>query len=132
MDGRRRLAEPLTWIAPWLVSWRARLPAFGAAAKPARDHRRDVRRPRRLPTDAELQQWRLTRLLRRSIRTMLKARPPRGFGISAAALIIFASLAYGAVRGDHVPAVVDALKDVRDSVGNAAGFRIVSLALTGH
>src|SRR5262249_27148074 len=42
------------------------------------------------------------------------------------------SLAYGAVEGDHLSAVVAAVKDARDGVANAAGFRIVSIALAGH
>jgi len=45
---------------------------------------------------------------------------------------MLASLAYGAVEGDHLSAVVAAVKDARDGVANAAGFRIVSIALAGH
>ena len=45
---------------------------------------------------------------------------------------MLASVAYGVVRGDHVATIVEALKDLRDSAANAAGFRIVALALTGE
>ena len=67
----------------------------------------------------------------RALRPVLQAQPPRGAGIAAAALIMLASVAYGVVRGDHVATIVEALKDLRDSAANAAGFRIVALALTG-
>jgi cell division protein FtsQ len=36
------------------------------------------------------------------------------------------------VKGDHVPTVIAALKDARDQAAQAAGFRIVSLALSGE
>jgi cell division protein FtsQ len=62
----------------------------------------------------------------------LQARLPRGIGIIGAALVLAASIAYGIAKGDHVPAVVNAFKDARDRVANAAGFRIVSIALTGN
>jgi cell division protein FtsQ len=64
--------------------------------------------------------------------SLIDARLPRGAGFVAAALFVLASLAYGAVKGDHVATVVAALKDARDQAGNAAGFRIVSIALAGN
>jgi cell division protein FtsQ len=36
------------------------------------------------------------------------------------------------VKGDHVASVVAVLRDARDAAANVAGFRIVSIALTGH
>jgi len=63
---------------------------------------------------------------------LLRTRLPRGAGIAATALFILASLGYGVVKGDHVPTVVAAMTDVRDRLGNAAGFRIVSIALSGN
>jgi cell division protein FtsQ len=126
MDGRGRIAQSLTWLA----HWRALLPAFGAAVKLPRV-RRVVRRLR-VPGNAELPPSRLARLVRRSTRTILKVRLPHGLGITAASLVIVASLGYGVVRGDHVTTMFDMLKDARDSAANAAGFRIVSLALTGQ
>jgi cell division protein FtsQ len=62
----------------------------------------------------------------------IDARLPRGVGFAGAALVVLASLAYGAVKGDHIPTIVSALQDVRDRAGNAAGFRIVSIALAGN
>jgi cell division protein FtsQ len=63
---------------------------------------------------------------------LLAAQVPRGIGISATALVIAGSLLYGVVKGGHIPQVVAAMKEVRDRLGNAAGFRIVSIALSGH
>src|SRR5262249_3053921 len=62
----------------------------------------------------------------------IDARLPRRTGIIATALFIIASLTYGAVKGEHVPAIVAAMQDVRDRAATAAGFGIVSIALTGH
>jgi cell division protein FtsQ len=64
--------------------------------------------------------------------SLLNARWPRGVGVVAAAVVILASLGYGAVKGDHIATVVVAVKDARDALANAAGFRIVSIALAGN
>src|SRR5438445_781169 len=116
MDGRGRLAQSLTRLAPW----RAR-----PSAKPPPAARARGRARVRLP-------WWLLRPMWRVLRPILQAQPPRGAGVAAAALIMLASVAYGVVRGDHVATIVEALKDLRDSAANAAGFRIVALALTGE
>jgi cell division protein FtsQ len=58
-------------------------------------------------------------------------RPPPGFGTAASALLVAVTLGYGAVVGDHVPAVIDWLKDARDGAANAMGFRIGAVSLTG-
>jgi cell division protein FtsQ len=63
---------------------------------------------------------------------MLRLQLPRGAGIAAAVIIMMAGLGYGMVRGDHVPAIVEAFKDARDQAANAAGFRIVALSVTGQ
>jgi cell division protein FtsQ len=64
--------------------------------------------------------------------SLLDARLPRGAGLTATAIVLLASLAYGAVKGGHIPAVVAAITDTRDGAANAAGFRIVSIALAGN
>jgi cell division protein FtsQ len=64
--------------------------------------------------------------------SLVNARWPRGVGTAGTVAVILASLAYGAVKGDHVPTVIAALKDARDAGANAAGFRIVSVALAGQ
>ena len=64
--------------------------------------------------------------------SLVNARWPRVIGTAGTVAVILASLAYGAVKGDHIPTVVEAFKDVRDAAANAAGFRIVSVALAGQ
>ena len=53
------------------------------------------------------------------------ALPPRS-------LLLAATLGYGAVAGDHLPVVIDWMKDARDAAANAAGFRIAAVSLTGQ
>jgi len=64
--------------------------------------------------------------------SLVNARWPRGIGTAGTVAVILASLAYGAIKGDHIPSIIAALKDARDGAGNAAGFRIVSVALAGQ
>src|SRR3954451_9247810 len=64
--------------------------------------------------------------------SLVNARSPRGMGTAGTVAVILGSLAYGSVKGEHVPAVIAALKDARDAAANAAGFRIVSVALAGQ
>src|SRR5262245_51263474 len=109
MDDRGRLAGPVTWIVPWA-------------------------RPRHLadePTQGGMARVRLGRHLQRWS-WLVETRLPRGVATAATAAFLLASLAYGAVKGDHVAAVVTAFKDARDGLANAAGFRIVALALDGN
>ena len=64
--------------------------------------------------------------------SIFQCRIPRGAGAAAALLLLSASLGYGAMRGGHVPVIVEQLKDTRDQIANAFGFRITSIALAGH
>lgn len=57
---------------------------------------------------------------------------PRGFGLLAAALVIFASTSYGVVKGGHVPTLIMMLANARDGVANQAGFRITGVAISGN
>jgi cell division protein FtsQ len=107
MTARGRLAQALGWIAQCC----ARPPA-ARVAEPAPS------RPRRV-----VQRWWVA---------LIRTQVPRGAGIAATAAIVLAALAYGTIKGDHVATVVAAFKDARDQVANAAGFRIVSLALSGE
>jgi cell division protein FtsQ len=75
--------------------------------------------------------WSRRRSLLRWI-ALLAALLPRGAGIAATAAVVLGTVAYGAVKGDHVPTVIAALKDARDQAAKAAGFGIVSLALSGE
>jgi len=74
----------------------------------------------------------LARRLNTQADRLARLRPPRGAGVVASALIIFGSIGFGIVRGDHTLQVVEALQDLRDSAANAAGFNITGVALTGN
>ena len=75
--------------------------------------------------------YRFTQLMDRWS-SLINTRWPRGVGVAGTVVVILASLAYGAIKGDHIPSIIAALKDARDGAGNAAGFRIVSVALAGQ
>jgi cell division protein FtsQ len=114
MDDRGRLAQSLNRLVRWRVTRAGRPVARSgpAAASPG---------TQAFPSAQTVDRW-----------WWLQACLPRGIGIIGAALVLAASIAYGIAIGDHVPAVVNAFKDARDRVANAAGFRIVSIALTGN
>jgi cell division protein FtsQ len=57
---------------------------------------------------------------------------PNGIGVVASALLLAVTLGYGAVAGQHVPDVVNWLKDARDVAANSVGFRISAVSLTGQ
>ncbi|MGB7256321.1 MAG: cell division protein FtsQ/DivIB [Xanthobacteraceae bacterium] len=57
---------------------------------------------------------------------------PRGAGVIGSILLIAGALVYGAVAGQHLPAVIDWTKDARDIAANALGFRIAAISLSGE
>jgi cell division protein FtsQ len=120
MDGRRRLAEPVTDGAPTR-------PAAGAAPEPQR-----ARAAVRIPLGFNIGNTRLARPLRRWIWAVQAWRLPRCAGVIAALMLVVASVAYGTIRGGHLPVITAEFRDVRDSVANLAGFRITSIALAGQ
>jgi cell division protein FtsQ len=81
---------------------------------------------------SQLGRSRWARPARRWFWTVRTWRLPRGAGVAAALALVLSSLAFGAVRGGHLPAIMAELRDVRDSVANLAGFRITSIALAGQ
>jgi len=113
MDGRGRLAQPLTRLEQTD-------PGHAAGAAPARPRRTAKRRTR------------ITRFMRNWSMRMADLRLPRWTGAAAAALLILASIGYGAWKGGHFPMIVDALHDARDAAANAAGFRIAAVSLSGE
>jgi cell division protein FtsQ len=115
MDDRGCLAQPLKGMAGWL-SPAARLASVRAAARmrpPAAERGR---------CQQVLDRWLL----------LLDRWMPRRAGLAASALFILASGAYGMGAGNHLPTVYQVMRDARDQVANAAGFRIVSIALAGN
>jgi len=113
MDGGGRLAEPLTSSRP---SRRGR----------PRDDERAISSRRPAQTGA------LERKLNACAAAITALNLPRGSGVAASALIILSSVAYGLVRGDHLPATIASVDDARDTVGNAVGLRIEAIALSGQ
>src|SRR2546421_10085841 len=57
---------------------------------------------------------------------------PRAAGLLANAIFMVATLAYGVVRGDHVPEVAAIWQDARDWASNIAGVDTGSVAVSGH
>jgi cell division protein FtsQ len=111
MDGRGRLAEPVTG---------------GADARPATGTAPGRRRARlRADHGTKL------RLVLRWYRRIIDTRVPNGAGATAAALFVLSAATFGAVRGGHWPAVTAELADMRDATANSLGFRITSIALAG-
>src|SRR5213595_310132 len=114
MDGRGRLAQSLTWIA----HLRAR-PQSSAAAGPRAQIETEV-----LPSlQTSMSRW--------SLDAIWKLHLPPGVGLATALLVMGGGLAYGVIRGDHVQAAVELLDEIRNKAANAAGFRIVSVAVSG-
>ena len=123
MDGGGRLAGSLNETAP-------SQPAKAGLAKVVSRRRRAERRGSDNTRSGEPNGWRnFERRLDRMAERF--ARLPRHVGAATVALIVAASALYGTVRGGHVVAVVDALKDVRDMGANAVGFNIATVGLTG-
>jgi cell division protein FtsQ len=74
----------------------------------------------------------LERCLNQVSTAILALNLPRSSGLSASAVILVGSIVYGTIRGDHLPALIAMLDDARNSVGNALGLHITSVALSGQ
>jgi len=123
MDGGGRLDQPLTRSGQ-SVAERAGAPVDEPiSVRVEANHYR--------PRDGR--SARVSSLRRLAVRGNSKiAQLPRGIGVAGSVLLLGATLAYGAVAGQHIPAVVDWLKDTRDTAANSLGFRIAAISLTGE
>ena len=123
MDGGGRLDQPLMRSGPGVEAAVEQIGMSFDAPHPPRAEN-DLRRgrPDRL---AWLASGR--RLIGRSVSRIVRLPPRPGVGVAAAVLLLAATLGYGAFAGGHVAAIVDWLKDARDSAANAAGFRIAEI-----
>jgi len=120
MDGRGRLAQSLNPAGP------AREPIGVTIDAPPR--RRVMRRAlARAARDS-----RFERLIERYNAFFTSLKFHRGGGIAATLLIIAASIGYGAVKGGHTAEITQGFNNLRDMAGNAAGFRIASIAFSGN
>ena len=91
-----------------------------------------VRFAQSLLKQRSLYRWRWPRLVRRWGGLLVNLKIPRGTGSSAAAILLLASVSYGAVKGGHVPQIIENLQDLCDAAANRAGFRISEVALDGE
>ena len=76
--------------------------------------------------------WHWLRLVRRWGVLLVGLKVPRGAGSSAAAMLLLASVSYGAVKGGHVPQIIENAQDLCDAAANRLGFRIFEVALDGE
>lgn len=76
--------------------------------------------------------WRWLRFVRRWGALLVGLKVPRGLGSSAAAMLLLASVSYGAVKGEHVPQILENVQDLCDVAANRLGFRITGIALDGE
>jgi cell division protein FtsQ len=125
MDDRGRLAQPLK---------RDQNPrprkAAGTAKPSVRPPSRRSRAASRDAQGARNLTWR-GRLMER-LRPIFEIRLPRYAGVAAALMLVLSSAGYGIASGGHGQAIVAQLKDARDAVANAVGFRIAAVALGGQ
>ncbi len=56
---------------------------------------------------------------------------PRGAGLAAVAALFLSSAVYGIHQGGHAAAVTSTLREARDAILNAAGFRLAAVSLSG-
>ncbi|HXZ22913.1 MAG TPA: cell division protein FtsQ/DivIB [Pseudolabrys sp.] len=92
-------------------------------------------KPKRRPSSASwlgLHKWRWPRPLRRWGRALVDLNVPRGAGSSAAALLLLASVGFGAIQGGHGPQIIENVQNLCDAAANRLGFRISEIALAGE
>jgi cell division protein FtsQ len=137
MDGGGRLDQPL--MRSGLAAGEAGGAAFGEPnVRRVRSRRRRVSVG--LPTwlrsslSARLPAWigAVHARLRRGLARVVRLPPPPGVGIAASLLLLVSAIAYGVVKGQHLPAVIDWAKDARDATANSLGFRIAKVSLSGE
>ena len=120
MDGRGRLTQPLKRSAGPRPAGRA---GRGRAASSGRSQAG----LQRLAVGAVHAAGRVGLATLKAIR-----RRPQRAGAVAAAMLMAATVAYGAYRGEHFSAVAGFLRELRDDAANAAGFKIATLTITGR
>ena len=74
----------------------------------------------------------VSRCLRRITLPLAHVRVPRFIGVVAGLVFLGSALVYGVVKGEHVPAIVAAVKDTADAGANAMGMRIATVSLSGQ
>jgi cell division protein FtsQ len=59
-------------------------------------------------------------------------RMPRFAGVVGALAFLGAAATYGVIKGEHIPAILTAVKDTADAGANAMGMRIATVSLSGQ
>jgi cell division protein FtsQ len=121
MDGGGRLAQSLTSLCP----------PRAVAAERRRAQRRSLPRIKQSPARPGAI-GALERCLDHMSTAIVALNLPRRSGLAASAAIIVGSIVYGTIRGDHLPAMIATLDDARNSIGNALGLHLASVALSGQ
>ena len=70
--------------------------------------------------------------MRRITLPLAHLRVPRFTGAVAGLVFLGSAVVYGVVKGEHVPAIVAAIKDTADAGANAMGMRIATVSLSGQ
>jgi len=125
MDGGGRLDQPL------MRSGQSAKKQVGAPHdEPSRTHAPADRHSRRESRFGVFASYR--RLTGRWAGKIAHLPLPRGAGVVGSILLIAGALGYGAVAGQHIPAVLDWTKDTRNIAANSLGFRIAAISLSGE
>jgi len=127
MDGRGRLAQPLNRTG----KTRDKSGSAVAASPTRRVGRRASSRGSRLAARVP---WlgKIERYVARKGHIFAKLRINRGGGVAASAFIVLAAVSYGIVTGGHIDPVTNTIRDMRDGVGRAFGFRIATIGFSGN
>jgi cell division protein FtsQ len=123
MDGGGCLAEPVTGPAR---------PLSSGTARRTRAARRGGAPVRRVLPPATGRLGAFVRRFNARAERLDAYAPPRGTGVAACILLLVGAIVLGIVRGDNVPAAIEGFHAMRDTVADAFGFNIKSVALSGN
>jgi cell division protein FtsQ len=74
----------------------------------------------------------VSRSVRRITLPLAHLRVPRFTGAVAGLVFLVGAATYGVVKGEHIPAILTAIKDTADAGANALGMRIATVSLSGQ
>src|ERR1044072_7773909 len=74
----------------------------------------------------------VSRSVRRIMLPLAHLRMPRFAGVVGALAFLGAAATYGVIKGEHIPAILTAVKDTADAGANAMGMRIATVSLSGQ
>jgi cell division protein FtsQ len=74
----------------------------------------------------------VSRSVRRITLPLAHLRVPRFTGAVAGLVFLVGAASYGVVKGEHIPAILTAIKNTADAGANALGMRIATVSLSGQ